>query len=199
MMKETESVLIEKKPTKSIIKHSTDTEFETPNPFYDLATNQINIFPVLDICATEQNRKCKNYFSKEQDAFNFEWKLDLWANIPFGSKVTKINYDTPEEKRKPLGKGLVAWVQRINEQHLKYDTSAITLLPLSATIIAKFSDYCETWIIPKRITFWKNGKSDKFPISKDLMLLAFRSKQNIIDTFYSGTNRIQKKLNILQM
>lgn len=198
-MKETESVLIEEKQQKSIIKHSTDTEFETPNPFYNTATTQTNIFPTLDICATEENKKCKMYFSKEQDAFNFQWKYDLWANIPFGSKVTKINYKIPEEKRKPLGKGLVAWVQRINQQHLEYDTSALVLLPLSSTIISKFNEFCEVWIIPKRITFWKNGKPDKFPISKDLMLLAFRSKQNIIDTYYSGSDRIQKKLNILQL
>lgn len=184
---------------KSVIQHSTDMEFETPNPFYKLATTQTNIFPTLDICATEQNKKCKMYFSKEQDAFNFQWKYDIWANIPFGSKVTKVNLKTEPEKRKPLGYGLVAWVQQIHDQHLIHDISALVLLPLSATIISKFCESCETWIIPKRITFLKNGKPDKFQISKDLMLLAFRSKQNIIDTYFSGSNRIQKKLNILQM
>lgn len=177
----------------AIIQHSTDTEFETPDPFYNLATNQTNIYPILDICATEENKKCKYYFSKKQDAFNFEWDSDMWANIPFGAKVTKPNL------KKPMSKGLVAWVDRINQQHLKYDVSALVLLPLSATIISKFSKFCETWIIPKRITFYKNGQPDKFPISKDLMLLAFRSTQNIIDTYHSGLDFKQEKLKILQM
>ena len=178
---------------KSVIQHSTDTEFETPPLFFKTATEQTNIFPQLDICATEQNKKCKLHFDKEQDAFNFEFELDLWANIPFGAKVTKPNL------KKPMSKGLVAWVQRIHDQHKKHDISALTLLPLSATIISKFYQSCETWIIPKRITFYKNGKPDKFPISKDLMLLAFRSKQNIIDTYFSCNDRIQQKLNILKI
>ncbi len=165
---------------KAVIQHSTDTEFETPDDFFDESCNKLNIFPQLDICATLQNTKCKKFYTKEQDAFNFEWNEDLWANIPFGSKVNK------EGGKKPINKGLVAWVQRIHDQHKKHNISAIVLLPLSASIVAKFCNSAEFYPIPKRITFLKNGAPDRFPISKDLMLLVFRSKQNVIDTFFSG-------------
>ena len=160
---------------KAVIAHSTDTEFETPLWLYKLACKRFNIYPQLDICATEQNTKCKKFFTKQQDAFYFEWKQDFWANIPFA----------PENAKK-RSRGVWSWVWRIYCQHKKHDVSALVLLPLSSPIITDFSKYCEIWPISKRVEFRKEGKRTKHTISRDLMFLVFRSRQNIIDTFYSG-------------
>lgn len=156
--------------TKANISHSDNKEFGTPDIVFNRLCAYTNIYPKLDICATATNTKCPKYFTKEQDAFNFEWTEDLWANIPFGSKVTNPN------AKKQLNYGLVSWVKRIHNQTQIYNNSALVLLPLSASILAKFHHYCEVIVIENRITFLnENNLPDKYPISKDLMCLSFRN------------------------
>lgn len=158
---------------KANITHSDNKEFGTPAIVYSKLCGHTHIYPKLDICATSKNKMCIDYYTKEQDAFNFEWTQDIWANIPFGSKVVNPN------AKKQLNYGLVAWVKRIHNQTKQYDTSALVLLPLSASILAKFHNNCEVIVIENRITFLKeDGTPDQYPISKDLMCLAFRSTQN---------------------
>lgn len=157
----------------SVIKHSDNKEFGTPGIVYSKLCEHSQIFPKLDICASEINHMCLEYYTKEQDAFNFEWTKDMWANIPFGSKVVNPN------AKKQLNYGLVEWVKRIHNQSKTYDVSALVLLPLSASIIAKFHHYCEVIVIENRITFFdENRIITKYPIGKDLMSLAFRSTDN---------------------
>lgn len=163
--------------TKSIIRHSDNKEFGTPKEVYAKLCSYTSIYPKLDICATAENTMCVDYYTKEQDAFNFEWTKDMWANIPFGAKVVNPN------KTKQLNYGLVSWVKRIHQQTKLYDVSALVLLPLSASIIAKFHEYCEIIVIENRITFLVDNKPDRFPISKDLMCLVFRSEQNFLDVY----------------
>lgn len=178
---------------KAIINHSDNKEFETPNKVFTALCAYTNIYPKLDICATAENTKCLEYITKQQDAFNYEWNKDFWANIPFGAKV--IN---PNAKRQ-VNYGLVTWVKRIYEQTKLYDVSALVLLPLSASIIAKFHNYCEVIVIENRITFLVNGKPDLFPISKDLMCLVFRNKQNFLDTYKLLNSTNVKKLSAIKI
>lgn len=178
---------------KSIIRHSDNKEFETPNHVYTKLCAFANVYPNLDICATAQNTKCLEYITKIQDAFNVELTKDMWANIPFGAKVVN-----PNAKRQ-LNYGLVAWVKRIHNQCKLYDVSALVLLPLSASIIAKFYNYCEIIVIENRITFLVDGKPDLFPISKDLMCLVFRSRQNFLDTYKILNSSNVKKLSAIKI
>lgn len=157
----------------SIIKHSDNKEFVTPPEIFRELCNHANIYPVLDICATSLNKKCQDYITKETDAFKVELTKDMWANIPFGSKVINPN------AKKQLNYGLVEWTKRIYNQSKLYDVSALELLPLSASIISKFHNYCEITVIENRIKFLdENNNLTKFPIGKDLMMLIFRSTQN---------------------
>lgn len=158
---------------KAIIKHSDNKEFGTQPKHFSKLCSHAKVYPKIDICATPKNTKCKIFITKKQDAFKTEFKKTFWGNIPFGSKV--IN----PKATKQLNYGLVAWCQRAYDQHKKYNISGLILLPLSSSIIAKFYKKCEIIIIENRITFLKpNNKPDKFPISKDLMCLVFRSKKS---------------------
>lgn len=159
----------------SVRRQSDQKEFETPNYVYTQLCSYTQIFPKLDICATKENTKCLEYITKIQDAFNVELTKDMWANIPFGSKVINPN------AKKQLNYGLVEWVKRIHNQTKLYDVSALVLLPLSASIISKFHNYCEIIVIENRIKFLVNGIPDRYPISIDLMCIAFRSTQNKLD------------------
>nr|DAP15370.1 MAG TPA: DNA N-6-adenine-methyltransferase [Caudoviricetes sp.] len=41
----------------------------------------------LDVCATKENAKCKNYFTPEQDGLKQRWIGTCWCNPPYGRGV----------------------------------------------------------------------------------------------------------------
>jgi len=61
---------------------STDDEFETPDELFHLLCNKYAIFPVLDVAATDENKKCHYHFTKEQNGLEQDWALDSWCNHP---------------------------------------------------------------------------------------------------------------------
>lgn len=63
------------------------TEWETPDDLFDIL-DQEYMFN-LDVCATAQNTKCKNYYTKEQDGLSREWIGKVWCNPPYGREIGK--------------------------------------------------------------------------------------------------------------
>jgi len=58
-----------------------DIEWETPQKFF----NKINVefgFDI-DVCATWQNAKCKQFFSLHDDGLSKNWDGICWCNPPF--------------------------------------------------------------------------------------------------------------------
>jgi phage N-6-adenine-methyltransferase len=43
----------------------------------------------LDVCATKENSKCKNYFTKEDDGLSKDWVGICWMNPPYGREIIK--------------------------------------------------------------------------------------------------------------
>jgi phage N-6-adenine-methyltransferase len=43
----------------------------------------------LDVCATKENSKCKNYFTKEDDGLSNDWTGVCWMNPPYGREIIK--------------------------------------------------------------------------------------------------------------
>ena len=93
---------------------------ETPNIDYQKIigiTSTLGISePVLDICASDANRKCFYLITKEQDCLKTDFLLpdgkvpdSIWCNAPH-SKYSKI-------------------LPRIFEQYDKYDFNAIIFIP----------------------------------------------------------------------
>lgn len=66
---------------------SNTVEWETPDSIFKPLDDEFHF--TLDVCATEENAKCKQYFSKEQDAFKQEWKGTCWMNPPYGNELKK--------------------------------------------------------------------------------------------------------------
>lgn len=81
---------------KSLFTSGKD-DWETPQSLFDELHKEFEF--VLDVCANSQNRKCDNYFTKNDDSLtkdwgSFGWK---WMNPPYGRKVTswiKKAYDS---------------------------------------------------------------------------------------------------------
>lgn len=70
------------------VHFSSETDlWATPQDFFD-KYNAIYNFD-LDVCATDQNAKCKKYFTKDDDGLNQEWHGNCWMNPPYGREIIK--------------------------------------------------------------------------------------------------------------
>lgn len=66
---------------------SATPEWETPQDFFD-SVNAIFNFNV-DVCATELNAKCANYYTKIQDGLAQNWDDSVaWMNPPYGRSIS---------------------------------------------------------------------------------------------------------------
>ena len=50
---------------------SNSYEWETPQDLFDKLNNRYRF--TLDVCATKENAKCDNYFTKEDDGLKQDW------------------------------------------------------------------------------------------------------------------------------
>ena len=67
---------------------SKSQEWETPQWLFD-KYNDIYHFD-LDVCASHENHKCPEYFTKEQDGLKQSWEgKTCWMNPPYGRGITK--------------------------------------------------------------------------------------------------------------
>ena len=46
-------------------------EWETPQAFFDALNDEFHF--ELDVCATDENAKCPQYFTEEQDGLSQRW------------------------------------------------------------------------------------------------------------------------------
>jgi len=67
---------------------SRSDEWETPQYVFDILMREFNF--QIDVCATHQNSKCSEYFTKENDGLIKEWSpFRCWMNPPYGTNIKK--------------------------------------------------------------------------------------------------------------
>lgn len=59
-----------------------DDEFETPDQLFRKLCEEYEIKPTLDVAATTENRRCRNFFTKQDSALEQDWTEDFWCNHP---------------------------------------------------------------------------------------------------------------------
>jgi phage N-6-adenine-methyltransferase len=72
---------------KEAFRSSKTDLWATPQDFFD-KLNAIHHF-TLDVCATAENAKCKNYFSPEQNGLVQLWSGVAFMNPPYGSEIVE--------------------------------------------------------------------------------------------------------------
>lgn len=80
---------------KALFSSETD-EWSTPQEFFE-KYDAVYHFEV-DVCATAENAKCRQYFDKSVDGLAQEWRGVCWMNPPYGREIAK-------------------WVQKAAESH----------------------------------------------------------------------------------
>ena len=77
---------------------SESIEWATPQEFFNKLNEEFSF--EIDVCATKENAKCSNFFTKEIDALCQEWHGTCWCNPPYGKQIKhwiKKSYDTAKQ------------------------------------------------------------------------------------------------------
>ena len=74
-------------PINSGMMSSKTPEWATPQAFFDELDKEFHF--TLDVCATPENAKCSEYYTKEQDGLSQEWHGTVWMNPPYGREIGK--------------------------------------------------------------------------------------------------------------
>ena len=67
---------------------SASVEWSTPQWLFDSLDREFGF--ELDVCSTDQNAKCKNHFTIEDDGLSKSWaNKNCWMNPPYGKEIKK--------------------------------------------------------------------------------------------------------------
>lgn len=125
---------------------SKSVEWETPRDLFDKLDKEFHF--TLDVCATDENAKCTEYYTKEQNGLDRPWTGVCWCNPPYGRKV-------------------YLWIKKAAQAALEGNT-VVMLLP-SRTDTRWFHKYLyqqpgvELRFLPGRLKFVGSQNTAPFP------------------------------------
>ena len=70
-----------------VIGESKSVEYSTPLALVEPLIKEFNL--TRDICASSENYKLSDYWTKEDDAFTKNWEGNCWMNPPFSRDLNK--------------------------------------------------------------------------------------------------------------
>lgn len=66
---------------------SNSCEWETPLDFFKVLDAEFHFD--VDVCATPENAKCTEYYTKADDGLEKTWRGSCWMNPPYGRGIGK--------------------------------------------------------------------------------------------------------------
>jgi phage N-6-adenine-methyltransferase len=131
---------------KSVHFRSEKDDWGTPTAFFDELSQRFQGFD-WDVCASDHNAKCKNYWTKEDDALSKTWTGYCWMNPPYGRQIGH-------------------WVKKAYESAESGEATVVCLLP-SRTDTKWWHEYVmkadTLWFIKGRLKFEGALNSAPFP------------------------------------
>ena len=115
----------------------------TPQSFFDRYNSIYNF--TTDVCATDENAKCSNYYTIATDGLSQTWQGMCWMNPPYGRDIKK-------------------WMRKAYESSLQGAT-VVCLVP-ARTDTAWWHDYAmrgDIEFIRGRLKFGGHNNSAPFP------------------------------------
>ena len=124
---------------------SQSNEWSTPQDLFNQLNNEFDF--TLDPCATDDNTKCKKYYTKNEDGLRQNWGGEnVFVNPPYGREISR-------------------WVKKCYDEYLKGQT--IVMLIPARTDTRYFHDYiygkAEIRFIKGRIKFSNAKQGAPFP------------------------------------
>ena len=134
---------------------SKSEEWETPQELFDELNGRFAF--QLDVCATEGNAKCPDFYTRDQDGLKQSWSHRNWMNPPYGRQ-------------------LGVWCARADEE-AKRGRFTVGLLP-ARTDTRWFHDFCKHWhcvFLRGRLKFKGAGKPNPAPFPSMLVYFGIES------------------------
>lgn len=126
--------------TSGLMSSNTD-DWGTPIKTFDTLNREFGF--TLDVCASDENHKCDEYYTIKEDGLVSDWHGVVWCNPPYGRSIG-------------------AWVKKASE----YEGLAVMLVP-ARTDTKWWHDYAmkagEIRLIKGRLKFNDCGISAPFP------------------------------------
>lgn len=91
---------------------SAKQDWTTPNNLFSKLNTIFNFN--FDLAASEENKKCNDYYSETDDALSKTWKGRCWLNPPYGGKTNNK---------------LELWIKKAYTESLKDDCFVVMLIP----------------------------------------------------------------------
>ncbi len=134
-----------KKFNRDVHWSSASGEWETPQHIFDHLDREFHF--TLDPCATRENAKTPQYYTKKENGLAQSWKGErVFMNPPYGREIGK-------------------WISKAWRSGLEEDTVVVCLLP-ARTDTRWFHRYCTKgtiWFIKGRLKFGGHKTSAPFP------------------------------------
>lgn len=73
------------KINSGLFSSNTD-DWATPQWLFDELNKEFHFD--LDVCASDLNHKCENYFTKEMNGLEQKWYGVVWCNPPYGREIS---------------------------------------------------------------------------------------------------------------
>ena len=131
--------------TQKVMFSSKTPEWSTPQDFYDKLDREFNFD--LDPCSTEDNAKCDNFFTEEDNGLEQDWEGSVFMNPPYGRTIKQ-------------------WVKKAYLESYKEGVTVVCLLP-ARTCTQWWHDYCmkarEIRFVKGRLKFGAGTNSAPFP------------------------------------
>lgn len=134
-------------------------EWATPQAMFDSLNREFHF--TLDVCATKQNAKCGQYFTREEQGLAQQWRGTCWMNPPYGREIGK-------------------WVAKAANTAWSGLGTVVCLLP-ARTDTRWWHEYCakaELRFIRGRLKFGTSKNSAPFPSA----IVIFRKRNDAHDT-----------------
>ena len=139
---------------------SKNQSYETPDNLFNRINNIFNF--TRDVCASEENKKCENFWSEENSCLDKKWDGVNWMNPPF--------------------KDMKKFIKKAYEE--RYNAITVCLLP-ARTNAKWWHEYCmkgEVYFICGRPKF----KGCIHGLPQPLALVVFGKGSSIMGSFYLG-------------
>jgi phage N-6-adenine-methyltransferase len=123
---------------------SRSCEWTTPQDFFKALDEQFHF--TLDPCATQENAKCKHYFTKTDNGLAQPWTGRVFMNPPYGREIGR-------------------WVKKAYEEAQHNAELVVCLLP-ARTDTRWWHDYClkgDVQFVRGRLKFGDAKNSAPFP------------------------------------
>lgn len=132
---------------REVMFSSREEKWETPQDFFDALDKEFHF--TLDVAASEDNAKCRRYFTEKEDGLLQLWGGEtIFCNPPYGRNKTGL------------------WVKKAFEESQKPGTTVVMLIP-SRTDTRWFHSYvwgkAEVRFVKGRLKFGGSKNGAPFP------------------------------------